>query len=139
MGSFTNGVLVGVGISLLLAPRPGKETRRMLAEGLRGLGSTPKSGQPSRQARGEHLPTTQEVVEHATQQDLTVPEYSQQVVEREASGPSAQKPPAQQGPAPVPPRQGPAPVPPRQGPASVPPRQGGKGVTKPPRSTRPSS
>ena len=37
MGSFTNGVLVGMGISLLFAPMKGEEMRRMLAERTREM------------------------------------------------------------------------------------------------------
>ena len=121
MGSFSKGLLVGLGISLLIAPRPGKETRRMLAEGLRGLGSTNESGRSSRQQSAEHLPTAQEVVARATDQGLTVPEYAQQTASNEASGPADRSQPAQQAP------------------ANVPPRQGRTGATRPPRSTRPKS
>lgn len=32
MGSFTNGILVGVGISLLVAPKTGKEMRHLVVE-----------------------------------------------------------------------------------------------------------
>lgn len=32
MNNFTKGLLVGIGIGLLIAPRRGEETRRMLAE-----------------------------------------------------------------------------------------------------------
>ncbi len=32
MGKFTNGVLLGVGISLLMAPKSGKEMRRLVTE-----------------------------------------------------------------------------------------------------------
>jgi len=119
MGSFTNGLLVGLGISLLIAPRSGKETRRMLAEGLRGLGSTNESGRSSRQQSAEHLQTAQEVVARATQQGMTVPEYAQQTASNEASGNTELSQPAQQAP------------------ANVPPRQGSTGATRPPRSTRP--
>ncbi len=37
MGSFTNGVLVGMDISLLFAPMKGEEMRRMLAERTREM------------------------------------------------------------------------------------------------------
>lgn len=39
MGSSTNGVLVGVGISLLFAPQTGQATRRFLQEDSRVKGS----------------------------------------------------------------------------------------------------
>ncbi|HZO74324.1 MAG TPA: YtxH domain-containing protein [Ktedonobacteraceae bacterium] len=40
MGSFINGVLVGMGISLLFAPMRGEEMRRMLAERTREMRSS---------------------------------------------------------------------------------------------------
>ena len=88
MGQFTNGVLVGLAISLLVAPRPGKEMRRMLTEGLGSLGSINASGQSSRQQSAQHLPTMQERVARATQQGMTVPEYVQQTTNNETSGPN---------------------------------------------------
>jgi gas vesicle protein len=85
VGKFTNGVLLGLGISLLVAPRPGKEMRRLLAERLQTLGSTNALGQSSRQQSPEHLPTTQERVARATQEGMTVPEYVQQTTDNEPS------------------------------------------------------
>src|SRR5947209_9032937 len=99
MSRFTNGVLVGVGLSLLFAPRPGKETRRMLAEGVRGLVNPPKAGSPSRHAPGQHLPTAQEVAQRATQHGMTVPEYVQQQAEQQAGAPPARRPAPPPGPA----------------------------------------
>lgn len=39
MGKFLNGVLVGVGIGMLLAPMPGSEMRQMLGERLQTMGT----------------------------------------------------------------------------------------------------
>ncbi|GCE28692.1 hypothetical protein KDA_41760 [Dictyobacter alpinus] len=44
MGNFTNGVLVGIGIALLLAPKKGNETRAILNDRIQALrGSAEKS------------------------------------------------------------------------------------------------
>lgn len=45
MGKFLNGVLIGVGIGMLLAPMPGSEMRQMLTERLQGLGNTLSSNE----------------------------------------------------------------------------------------------
>jgi len=49
MGHFTNGVVVGVGISLLLAPQPGQETRRFLMERFRYLRGIPPENEELKQ------------------------------------------------------------------------------------------
>ena len=38
MGKFLNGVFIGVGIGMLVAPMTGSEMRQMLSERLQGLG-----------------------------------------------------------------------------------------------------
>ena len=40
MGKFINGVFIGVGIGLLIAPVPGAQMRQMLSERLQDLGIT---------------------------------------------------------------------------------------------------
>jgi gas vesicle protein len=40
MGKFLNGVLIGVGIGMLVAPMPGSAMRQMLGERLQALGDT---------------------------------------------------------------------------------------------------
>lgn len=120
MGRFINGVLVGLGISLLIAPKPGKELRQLLAESWRDMRSLPATTEqdkplmqkraephkPSAQERGEHVPSAQEVAQRAAERGTTVPETSQQ--------------PTQPADADV-----------------LPPRQGDPGRTKSPRPPRP--
>jgi gas vesicle protein len=120
MGRFINGVLVGLGVSLLIAPKPGKELRQLLVQSWKDMRSLPtttgqeqSSGQkrvgphkPPAQERGEHIPSAQEVAQRAAQRGTTVPETSQQ--------------PTQQA-----------------GPNVLPPRQDDSGRTKSPRPPRP--
>lgn len=47
MGSFRNGVLVGLGISLLIAPMKGEEMRRLVAERIQYLRGVPQKMQNS--------------------------------------------------------------------------------------------
>ncbi len=91
MGRFINGVLVGLGISLLMAPRPGKELRQMLAQSWREMNSLPAPPQPNQQSaqkptqprkpltqEGEKpIPSAQEVDRRAAAKGKTVPETSQ--------------------------------------------------------------
>jgi gas vesicle protein len=65
MGSFTNGLLVGIGISLLFAPRKGEETRNLLMERiktLRGSSAQTEETAPSTQAKVTPLQPVQDVV-----------------------------------------------------------------------------
>ena len=71
MGSFRNGVLVGLGISLLLAPMKGEEMRRLVAERFRYLRGIPPENEPLKQS-------VQGMTEHAAQMGTTVQNYAQQ-------------------------------------------------------------
>jgi hypothetical protein len=63
MGSFTNGLLVGIGISLLFAPRKGEETRRLLMERIRSMRSAQsEEPAPSTQGTVKPLQPVQETV-----------------------------------------------------------------------------
>ena len=120
MGRFINGVLVGLGVSLLIAPKPGKELRQLLVQSWKDMRSLPTTTgqeqpagqkriephQPSAQERGEHIPSAQEVAQRAAQMGTTVPETSQQPTQQ--AGANVQ-----------------------------PPRQGDSGRTKSPRPPRP--
>jgi hypothetical protein len=65
MGSFTNGLLVGIGISLLFAPKKGEETRGLLVERIktmRGTSAENEAIEPSTQGTVKPLQPLQEVV-----------------------------------------------------------------------------
>lgn len=65
MGSFTNGLLVGIGISLLFAPRKGEETRNLLVERIktmRGTSAENEAVAPATQGTVKPLQPLQEVV-----------------------------------------------------------------------------
>jgi hypothetical protein len=65
MGSFTNGLLVGIGISLLFAPRKGEETRNLLVERIKAARGTPAENvelKPSTQGTVKPLQPLQETV-----------------------------------------------------------------------------
>jgi gas vesicle protein len=107
MSRFIIGLLVGLGISLLIAPKPGKELRQLLAQSWKDMRSLPASTEPNResaQGQGEQILSAQELAQRAAQRGTTVPESAQ--------------PPAQQAS------------------ANPPPRQGGRSI-KPPRMIRP--
>ncbi len=67
MGSFTNGVLVGVGISLLLAPQTGQETRRFLRERLRYIRGIPPENEEIKEQMQQMTQRVQQVQQQATQ------------------------------------------------------------------------
>jgi gas vesicle protein len=67
MGSFTNGVLVGVGISLLFAPQTGQETRRFLRERLSYVRGIPPENEELKEQMQQMTERVQEVQQQATQ------------------------------------------------------------------------
>jgi gas vesicle protein len=82
MGSFTNGVLVGLGISLLFAPMKGEEMRRMLAERIRYARSTgPESPQLKQSApqMSEPVQVGQGQANLAAPMRTAAQEYGQQI------------------------------------------------------------
>jgi gas vesicle protein len=80
MSRFTIGVLIGLGISLLIAPKPGKEFRQLLAQSWKDIQNMSSATQPqgqSPQERETPIPSAQEVTQRAAQSGRTVPESTQ--------------------------------------------------------------
>jgi DNA repair ATPase RecN len=74
MGSFTNGLCVGLGLSLLFAPMKGEEMRRLVAERIRYLRGTPPENpelQQSVSQLGVRLQEVQTRAEQARQMSAT--------------------------------------------------------------------
>jgi gas vesicle protein len=81
MGHFTKGLLVGVGISLLIAPRTGEEMRRLLAERFRYLRGIPPENAELKQAVQEmskQVESVQEKAMHAAEMGSRVQDLAQQ-------------------------------------------------------------
>jgi gas vesicle protein len=82
MGKFTNGVLVGVGISLLVTPRTGKEMRQLVAERLRYLRGIPTENEELKQTVHQSTERVGEVQQQeatrAAQMGSTAQSYAQQ-------------------------------------------------------------
>ncbi len=88
MGRFTNGLLVGVGVSLLIAPRTGEEMRSLLAERFRYLRGIPPENEELKQSvqdTSKRVEPVQEKAMHATQMGSTVQGYAQQTATNAAS------------------------------------------------------
>ena len=80
MSRFTTGMLIGFGISLLIAPKSGKEFRQLLAQSWKESQNLPSTTQPHRlpsQERGTPIPSAQEVAQRAAKRGTTVPESAQ--------------------------------------------------------------
>jgi hypothetical protein len=95
MGSFTNGFLIGLGISFLVAPRKGEEIRHLLADlldessrYLRGLPPENEEHKQSSQEMSQPLESAQEKALHAAEMGTTVQELAQRTVPNAASGQS---------------------------------------------------
>jgi gas vesicle protein len=81
MGSFTNGMLVGVGISLLFAPQTGQETRRFLRERLSYVRGIPPENEELKEQMQQMTARVQEVQQQANQaaqMGSTVQNYAQE-------------------------------------------------------------
>ena len=102
MGSFTNGLLVGIGISLLFAPRKGEETRGLLVERIKTMRGTSADNEavapatPGTQGAVKTLQPLQEVVPvvspiEAAAQDTAFPATDISAVQSDLSS-SAQLP-----------------------------------------------
>ncbi|MDQ6661987.1 MAG: hypothetical protein M3Z24_13620 [Chloroflexota bacterium] len=81
MGSFTNGVLVGVGLSLLIAPKTGKEMRQLAVERfnyLRGIPPENEELKQSMQQMAQRVQSVQQKAEQAAQMGTTAQTYAQQ-------------------------------------------------------------
>ncbi len=81
MGSFTNGVLVGIGASFLLAPKAGKEMRRLLVERwgyLRGIPPENVELKQQVQQMSSRVQEVQQQANRAAEMGSTAQEYAQQ-------------------------------------------------------------
>ena len=88
MSRFTNGVLVGVGLSLLFAPRTGQEMRSLLAERLRYLRGIPPENEELKQQLHQMTARVQELQEQANraaEMGSTVQNYAQQTASSASS------------------------------------------------------
>lgn len=81
MGSFMNGVYVGLGISLLVAPRSGEEMRSLVRERFNYLRGIPPENEELKQSVQQMSERVQEVQQQATraaQMGSTAQNYAQQ-------------------------------------------------------------
>jgi gas vesicle protein len=85
MGSFSNGVLVGFGISLLIAPRKGEEMRRLIAERFRYMRGVPPENprlQQSVQQMEQQVQEVQQMANQTAQMQSNAQDYAQQTAQR---------------------------------------------------------
>src|SRR5436305_9793718 len=90
MSRFTNGLLVGLGVSLLFAPRTGQEMRSLLAERFRYVrGIPPENVELKQQVQhmGQRVQEVQQQANRAAEMGSTVQDYAQQTA---SSGSSVQ-------------------------------------------------
>jgi gas vesicle protein len=88
MGTFTNGLLVGIGISLLFAPKKGEEMRSLVAERFRYLRGIPPENEELKQSMqdmGQRLQSVQQSADRAAQMGNTVQDYAQHTATQAAS------------------------------------------------------
>jgi gas vesicle protein len=88
MGTFTNGLLVGIGISLLFAPKKGEEMRSLVAERFRYLRGIPPENEELKQSMqdmGERLQSVQQSANRAAQMGNTVQDYAQHTATQASS------------------------------------------------------
>jgi len=88
MGSFTNGVLVGLGITLLVTPKTGKEMRQLVVERFRYLRGIPPENEELKQSVQQMAERVQEVQQQATraaQMGSTAHTYAQQTAQSAGS------------------------------------------------------
>lgn len=81
MGSFRNGVLVGLGISLLIAPMKGEEMRRLVAERIQYLRGIPPENaelKQSVQRMTERVDEVQQMADRAARMGTVAQDYAQQ-------------------------------------------------------------
>jgi cell division septum initiation protein DivIVA len=81
MGSFRNGVLVGLGISLLIAPMKGEEMRRLVAERIQYLRGIPPENaelKQSVQRMTERVEEVQQMADRAARMGTVAQDYAQQ-------------------------------------------------------------
>ncbi|GAC1655095.1 MAG: hypothetical protein NVS4B12_27430 [Ktedonobacteraceae bacterium] len=81
MGSFTNGLLVGIGASLLIAPKTGKEMRSFLIERygyLRGIPPENEELKQQVQQMAERVQGVQQQANRAAEMGSTAQDYAKQ-------------------------------------------------------------
>lgn len=81
MGKFINGALLGLGISLLVAPKTGKEMRQLVAERFSYLQGNPPENEELKQSVQQMTDRVQEVQQQAArtaQMGNTAQTYAQQ-------------------------------------------------------------
>jgi gas vesicle protein len=89
MGKFINGVLLGVGISLLVAPKTGKEMRQLVAERLRYLPGIPPENEELKQSvqqTTQRVPEVQQQAAPAVQMGSAAQSSAQQTASSAGSG-----------------------------------------------------
>ena len=108
MGSFINGILLGVGISLLVAPKPGKEMRQLVVERigyLRGIPPVNVELQQQVQQMASRVQDVQQQANQSAEMANTVQANAQQTASSVSSVQSDLKNVAQQAGTNVPPTQ----------------------------------
>lgn len=88
VGKFTNGVLLGLGISLLVAPKTGKEMRQLVAERFSYLQGIPPENEELKQSVQQTAERVQEVQQQAArtaQMGSTAQTYAQQTARSASS------------------------------------------------------
>ncbi|HEV2654258.1 MAG TPA: YtxH domain-containing protein [Ktedonobacteraceae bacterium] len=88
MGAFTNGLLVGIGVSLLFAPKKGTEMRSLVAERFRYLRGIPPENEELKQSVqdvSQRLQSVQQSADRAAQMGSTVQDYAQHTATQAAS------------------------------------------------------
>jgi gas vesicle protein len=81
LGKFINGALLGLGISLLIAPKTGKEMRQLVAERFSYLQGNPPENEELKQSvqqTAERIQGVQQQAARAAQMGNTAQTYAQQ-------------------------------------------------------------
>jgi len=88
LGKFINGALLGLGISLLVAPKTGKEMRQLVAERFSYLQGNPPENEELKQSVQQMTERVQDVQQQATrtaQMGNTAQTYAQQTARSASS------------------------------------------------------
>jgi gas vesicle protein len=88
LSKFTNGVLVGLGITLLVTPKTGKEMRQLVVERFNYLRGIPPENEELKQSVQQMSERVQEVQQQATraaQMGSTAQTYAQQTASSASS------------------------------------------------------
>ncbi len=88
MSRFTNGVLVGLGVSLLIAPKTGKEMRQLIVERFRYLRGIPPENEELKQSvqhMAQEVQSVQQMAEQAAQMGTRAQDYAQRTAQNASS------------------------------------------------------